>query len=131
MKNSARSIAKIILEGFDKHYLVFRTNSQLAKSKFEKSEYSGIRELLSERISFYDLRVKETSSSLEAKYGNEIKENLFWPEVKKAYIMLLTEHKQPELAESFFNSIATQVLARIYFQNHDYPGIPVQLILLT
>ena len=34
--------------------------------------------------------------------------------------MLLTEHKQPELAESFFNSIATQVLDRIYFQNHDY-----------
>ena len=120
MKDSAQSIAKIILEGFDKHFLVFRTNSQLAKNKFEKSEYSGIRELLSERISFYDLRMKETSSNLEVKYGNEIKENLFWPEVKKAYIMLLTEHKQPELAESFFNSIATQVLDRIYFQNHDY-----------
>ena len=44
---------------FDKHYLAFRTNSQLAKSKFENSEYSGIRELLSERISFYDFRVKE------------------------------------------------------------------------
>ena len=118
--SSAQSIAKIILEGFDKHYLAFRTNSQLAKSKFENSEYSGIRELLSERISFYDLRVKETSTVLDVKYGNEIKENLFWPEVKKAYIMLLTEHKQPELAESFFNSIATQVLDRIYFQNHDY-----------
>ncbi len=38
---------------------------------------------------------------LDVKYGNEIKENLFWPEVKKAYIMLLTEHRQPELAESF------------------------------
>ena len=54
MTSSAQSIAKIILEGFDKHYLAFRTNSQLAKSKFENSEYSGIRELLSERISFYD-----------------------------------------------------------------------------
>jgi len=120
MISAAQSIAKIILEGFDKHYLAFRTNSQLAKSKFENSEYSEIRELLSERISFYDLRVKETSNVLDVKYGNEIKENLFWPEVKKAYIMLLTEHRQPELAESFFNSIATQVLDRIYFQNHDY-----------
>ena len=107
MTSSAESIAKIILEGFDKHYLAFRTNSQLAKSKFENSEYSGIRELLSERISFYDLRVKETSTVLDLKYGDKIKENLFWPEVKKAYIMLLTDHKQPELAESFFNLIAT------------------------
>ena len=40
MISSAQSIAKIILEGFDKHYLAFRTNSQLAKSKFENSEYS-------------------------------------------------------------------------------------------
>ena len=54
MTSSAQSVAKIILEGFDKHYLAFRTNSQRAKSKFENSEYSGIRELLSERISFYD-----------------------------------------------------------------------------
>ena len=37
---------------------------------------------------------------LDVKYGNEIKENLFWLS-KKAYIMLLTEHKQPELAECF------------------------------
>ena len=97
MIGAAQSIAKIILEGFDKHYLAFRTNSQLAKSKFENSEYSEIRELLSERISFYDLRVKETSNVLDVKYGNEIKENLFWPEVKKAYIMFLTEHKHSKV----------------------------------
>ena len=73
MTSSAQSVAKIILEGFDKHYLAFRTNSQRAKSKFENSEYSGIRELLSERISFYDSRVKETSSVLDIKYGKDIK----------------------------------------------------------
>ena len=119
-RESAHTIARIILEGFDRHYTAFRGNSQLAKNKFEKGEYSAIRELLSERISFYDHRVKETSSLLEKKYDEKIKQDLFWPEVKKAFIMLLTEHKQPELAESFFNSIATQVLDRNYFQNYKY-----------
>ena len=52
MASSPRSIAKIILEGFDKHYLAFRTNSQLAKSKFEKSEYSGIRNYLASGLVF-------------------------------------------------------------------------------
>ena len=119
-RESAHTIARIILEGFDRHYTAFRGNSQLAKNKFEKGEYRAIRELLSERISFYDHRVKETSSFLEKKYDEKIKQDLFWPEVKKAFIMLLTEHKQPELAESFFNSIATQVLDRNYFQNYKY-----------
>ena len=119
-RESAHTIARIILEGFDRHYTAFRGNSQLAKNKFEKGEYRAIRELLSERISFYDHRVKETSSLLEKKYDEKIKQDLFWPEVKKAFIMLLTEHKQPELAESFFNSIATQVLDRNYFQNYKY-----------
>jgi isocitrate dehydrogenase kinase/phosphatase len=119
-RESAHTIARIILEGFDRHYTAFRGNSQLAKNKFERGEYSAIRELLSERISFYDHRVKETSLLLEKKYDEKIKQDLFWPEVKKAFIMLLTEHKQPELAESFFNSIATQVLDRNYFQNYKY-----------
>ncbi len=118
MDNSSNSIANIILEGFDRHYSVFRINSQKAKIKFEQGDYSAIRELLSERISFYDLRVKETSKLLEIKFGNEIKRDIIWPSVKKSFIMLITDHKQPELAESFFNSITTQLLDRAYFQNN-------------
>ncbi len=118
MDNSSNSIANIILEGFDRHYSVFRVNSQKAKIKFERGDYTAIRELLSERISFYDLRVKETSKLLERKFGNEIKKDIIWPSVKKSFIMLITDHKQPELAESFFNSITTQLLDRAYFQNN-------------
>ncbi len=117
MNNSPESIAKLILEGFERHYSVFRANSRKAKEKFENGDYAAIRELLSERISYYDQRVRETSESLEKKFGQKIKKDVIWPDVKKAFIMLLTDHKQPELAESFFNSITTQLLDRIYFKN--------------
>jgi isocitrate dehydrogenase kinase/phosphatase len=40
-----------------------------------------------------------------------------WQQVKLHYIGLLVDHKQPELAETFFNSVTTKILHRSYFQN--------------
>jgi len=40
-----------------------------------------------------------------------------WQQVKLHYIGLLTNHHQPELAETFFNSVTTRVLHRSYFNN--------------
>lgn len=122
MIKDSHFIAKKMLDGFDRHYSVFRDQSQQAKSEFEKGNYRAIRELSSERITFYDKRIKETSELLEKNYGDSLKKDslrgyFMWPEVKKSFIMLLTDHKQPELAESFFNSITTQILDRAYFKN--------------
>ncbi len=117
MVNNSQSIAQKMLDGFNRHYSVFREQSQQAKSEFEKGNYRGIRELSSERITFYDKRVKETSELLEKNYGESLRKDALWPAVKRAFIMLLTDHKQPELAESFFNSITTQLLDRAYFKN--------------
>src|ERR687888_273429 len=38
-------------------------------------------------------------------------------QVKLLYIGLLLNHKQPELAETFFNSVTTKILHRTYFHN--------------
>ena len=40
-----------------------------------------------------------------------------WQQVKLHYIGLLTNHHQPELAETFFNSVTTKILHRAYFRN--------------
>jgi isocitrate dehydrogenase kinase/phosphatase len=40
-----------------------------------------------------------------------------WQQVKLHYIGLLVNHHQPELAETFFNSVTTKILHRTYFQN--------------
>lgn len=37
--------------------------------------------------------------------------------MKQAYISLLINHQQPELAETFFNSVACRMLHRTYFNN--------------
>jgi hypothetical protein len=40
-----------------------------------------------------------------------------WQQVKLHYIGLLTDHHQPELAETFFNSVTAKLLHRSYFHN--------------
>ena len=40
-----------------------------------------------------------------------------WQQVKLHFIGLLVDHHQPELAETFFNSVTTKILHRSYFHN--------------
>ena len=40
-----------------------------------------------------------------------------WHQIKLFYIGLLTGHHQPELAETFFNSVTIKILHRKYYQN--------------
>ncbi|MFM1787888.1 MAG: Isocitrate dehydrogenase kinase/phosphatase, partial [Pseudomonadota bacterium] len=111
---SAVAVAQVMLEGFDRHYGLFRYNAQQAKNRFESGHYQAIRRLASDRITFYDQRVTEACDRLSSTFGDEMLNEGVWPDVKKAYIMLLTDHRQPELAETFFNSVTTRLLAKEY-----------------
>lgn len=109
--------ARTLLDGFDRHYGLFRYNAQQAKTRFESGDYHAIRRLARERIDFYDIRVKEAYEQLLAQFPEEATSDGFWQDVKRAYTLLLSNHRQPELAETFFNSVTTKLLHREYFRN--------------
>lgn len=113
----AFDIARTILDGFDKHYRLFRAVSREAKWLFENSDWKRAQEQARERISFYDKRVQECVQILEDEYAQEDLSDDVWREVKLHYIGLLINHKQPELAETFFNSVCCSILHRTYFHN--------------
>ena len=107
----------MMLAGFDRHYAVFRYNAQQAKACFEAGDWHAIRRLARERITFYDQRVQEAVARLQAQFGEGDLRDALWSTVKRRYVALLTEHKQPELAETFFNTVSTKLLHRRYFHN--------------
>ncbi|MDB5842570.1 MAG: bifunctional isocitrate dehydrogenase kinase/phosphatase, partial [Herminiimonas sp.] len=109
--------ARTILDGFDKHYRLFRRASQAAKMHFEQSDWLTAQKEARERIAFYDKRVHECVQILEDEYASDDLSDKVWREVKLHYIGLLTDHKQPELAETFFNSVCCKILHRTYFHN--------------
>jgi isocitrate dehydrogenase kinase/phosphatase len=116
-RETARAIALAILAGFDRHYALFRYNAQQAKARYERADWHGIRKLASERIAFYDQRVAEAIERIKSEFrANDLDERV-WPQVKRNYVALLADHKQPELAETFFNSVCTKILHRTYFHN--------------
>ncbi len=113
----AYDIAKAMMDGFNRHYRLFRTESARAKHRFETADWHGQQRAQRERIEFYDLRVRECSKRLEREFKAGEQTMEVWQQVKLHYIGLLVDHHQPELAETFFNSVTTKILHRSYFQN--------------
>ncbi len=113
----AYDIAKAMMDGFNRHYQLFRTESARAKHRFETADWHGQQRAQRERIEFYDLRVREASTRLEREFKAGEQSMHVWHQVKLHYIGLLVNHHQPELAETFFNSVTTKILHRSYFQN--------------
>ena len=113
----AYDIAKAMMDGFNRHYRLFRTESARAKHRFETADWHGQQRAQRERIEFYDLRVREASKRLEREFKAGEQPMDIWQQVKLHYIGLLVNHHQPELAETFFNSVTTKILHRSYFQN--------------
>jgi isocitrate dehydrogenase kinase/phosphatase len=115
--SEAAAVAQSILIGFDRHYALFRYNAQQAKARYEAADWHAIRDLASERIEFYDARVREAVERIGREFGAARLETGNWQQVKRQYVSLLAEHRQPELAETFFNSVCAKVLHRTYFHN--------------
>jgi isocitrate dehydrogenase kinase/phosphatase len=113
----AIDIAKALREGFDRHYQLFRMESARAFDRFQVQDWHGQQRAQRERIEFYDLRVLEAVQRLESQFNASKLATDVWEQVKLHFIGQLVDHKQPELAETFFNSVTTKILHRTYFQN--------------
>jgi len=110
-------IAKALLDGFDRHYKIFSETSADSKKRFELADWHGQQLAQRVRIEFYDLRVDEAVERLEQDYDAANLPMEVWQQIKLFYIGLLTGHRQPELAETFFNSVTIKILHRQYYKN--------------
>src|SRR3569832_166155 len=113
----AYDIAKTKLDNINRHYRLFRKESAQAKHRFETADWHGQQRAQRERIQFYDLRVREAVLRLEKEFKAGEQPMDVWQQVKLHYIGLLVDHHQPELAETFFNSVTTKILHRTHFHN--------------
>ncbi len=114
---NAFAIAKAIVEGFDRHYRLFTAAARAAKKRFETADWQGQLDAQRDRIAFYDLRVDEAVGRLHTEFKAAELPRGTWQQVKLHAIGLLIDHYQPELAETFFNSVITKILDRRDFRN--------------
>ena len=114
---SAFDIAQALIDGFNRHYRLFRETTARAKQRFEQADWHGQQQAQAQRIEFYDQRVNEAVHKLRHEFNIDALSMDTWQQAKLHYIGLLTDHHQPELAETFFNSVTAKLLHRSYFNN--------------
>jgi len=115
----AKRIAEAMIDGFNRHYRLMRHYGRQAKVLFEAADWKGVQTAVRDRIRSYDERVDENAELLCTEFGASSLDNDTWQQLKLYYIGQLINHKQPELAETFFNSVCSKILHRTYFHN-DY-----------
>ncbi len=115
----ALGIATIILQGFNRHFAIFQKITSGARERFEKADWHAVHEASSQRIAFYDQRVREALALVREQYGAQALDPELWKEIKHRFRRMLVDHQQPELAETFYTSLFCRQFPRKYYTN-DY-----------
>ncbi|MGD9356183.1 MAG: bifunctional isocitrate dehydrogenase kinase/phosphatase [Chromatiales bacterium] len=113
----AETIAETVLEGFNKHFRIFQKITAGAMGRYETEDWMAERDASRKRMLFYDKRADEAVETLREIFGQALNDMAVWKQVKVLYIMLLHDHKQPELAETFYNTVFCRMFDRTYFNN--------------
>lgn len=113
------NIARSILAGFDRHFTIFSKITNGARKRFENADWEAERIASRDRIMFYDIRVKDAIRDLHKLFDLDQFNDSLWFDVKREYVQLIQNHQQPELSETFYNSVFCALFHRDYFDN-DY-----------
>ena len=105
MGNNARDMARIIMIRFDDFYRCFLDITQGAQDRFEHKDWPGIQQAGRQRIRLYDQHVNEAVQAIRHHNGGGPLSQQQLKAIKQAFNDLLTEHTNPEIAESFYNSV--------------------------
>ncbi|HSC85447.1 MAG TPA: bifunctional isocitrate dehydrogenase kinase/phosphatase, partial [Pseudomonas sp.] len=102
----AADIARQILDGFDDYRAHFREITNGARARFEQALWQEAQNASAARINLYEEKVGEVVERLRSSLNAELLLDVeLWPLVKSAYITLIDQRFDDELAETWFNSI--------------------------
>jgi len=104
-----------ILAAFDQHYQIFRSYCTRAHQGFLSAQWLEMQAIHHDRVDLYDAQVDLCVSSLRELEDGLDPQN--WQGVKSLFSEQLHNHPQPDLAETFFNSVFCRLFDRRYYNN--------------
>ncbi len=102
---SPRQVAQTILDGFAAYRHQFINITLSARSRFEEQAWREVQKAAQERIDLYEDAVQAVHRTLSERVGYENLTTEIWAETRRNYVVLIQERTDPELCETFFNSI--------------------------
>ena len=99
------STVKIILSGFENYIEAFNKFTRLASVYFAERNWKSMQENHRNRLRLYKDCIQESKMALEKELGTETNNDEFWEHTKGQYSNQISNRKDKELAETFFNSV--------------------------
>jgi isocitrate dehydrogenase kinase/phosphatase len=103
------TVAYQILSGFDKSYRWYCRITAGGQQRFEQAQWKATQDAIKERISIYEQSVSAVVSEIYQQVFPHQQNEQFWHKLKKQYLLILSDHPQFELAETFYNSILGRI----------------------
>lgn len=118
--STARRMAKTILNGFRSYFADYLNSTLSAKARFEKADWHGVQQANVDRLELYKQKVAQTVQYLELVTNKDIADLNLWSKAKSAYTQLVFNFPNFEIAETFFNSVFSNI--------HDHDKISDDII---
>ncbi|MBO1519981.1 bifunctional isocitrate dehydrogenase kinase/phosphatase [Oceanisphaera sp. DM8] len=90
---------------FEEFYGCFLDITKGAQGRFERQDWEAVQEAGVERIRLYDQHVKKTVQAIRDQHGHARFSASELKSIKQAFNDLLIKQTNPEIAESFYNSV--------------------------
>ncbi len=103
--NAIKIAAEKMLEGYETYIRTFKELTSYAPQFFKEKDWSGMQLNHKRRLRLYKDQVNACSLLFKETLDKELIDFEFWVETKQYYSWIITERKDKELAETFFNSV--------------------------
>ncbi len=102
-------IAASVLVCFAEYRLSFQEMTEQARTAFEAGNWGAIQQLSAQRIDLYEAMVAAAVYEMEQLLGEALYLPQLWNKAKPYYRRLLQQRTDPELAETFYNSVYCRI----------------------
>ncbi len=109
---SAR-VAETIVAGYDDHAAAFRALVAGARDRFAGRQWSELHDDAVALIDLYSESVESVLTAIDHLLGEARDDRRLWGEARDRYAELVAGYPDPEIAETFFNSITRRVFSTV------------------
>jgi len=110
-------IAAQVMVFFAEYRLNFQELTLYAQEYFESADWRAIQNLSVQRIDLYSDMVAEATAAITDSLGHQVYEPELWHQAKNYYTRLILQRTDPELAETFYNSVYCSVFKHRHIDN--------------
>lgn len=106
-------VARSIVESYDEYLSRWHALSADARSRFEQRQWQKMRADAARRLTLYKSAVERQVTSLRTTLGAASHNRTLWAKSREAYAHRLEDLADPQLAQTYFNSITRRILATV------------------